>query len=110
LPGTSCSRARRPGAKPGNGRCGWESYDLNTLVQKNAPLYLLETGDINDRGEITGVACVVEAGVCGSVRAGLGDHAGRRAHSELAHEVGTLPCALALARIAPEPVPGWRNW
>jgi len=42
-------------------------YDLNTLVQPNAPLYLVATGDINDRGEITGVGCVVVAGACGSV-------------------------------------------
>jgi len=41
-------------------------YDLNTLVQPNAPLYLLETGDINNRGEITGLACVVVDGVCGN--------------------------------------------
>ena len=40
-------------------------YDLNALVQPNAPLYLLETGDINDRGEITGLACVLVGGVCG---------------------------------------------
>jgi probable HAF family extracellular repeat protein len=40
-------------------------YDLNTLVQPNAPLYLLETGDINDRGEITGLACVLVGGACG---------------------------------------------
>ena len=47
----------------------WEHgriYDLNTLVQPNAPLYLLETGDINDRGEITGLACVVVDGACGN--------------------------------------------
>ena len=42
-------------------------YDLNALVQPNAPLYLLATGDINDRGAITGVGCVVVAGACGSV-------------------------------------------
>lgn len=41
-------------------------YDLNTLVQPDAPLYLLETGDINDRGEITGLACVVVDGACGN--------------------------------------------
>jgi probable HAF family extracellular repeat protein len=41
-------------------------YDLNTLVQPNAPLYLLETGDINDRGEITGLGCVVVDGACGN--------------------------------------------
>jgi probable HAF family extracellular repeat protein len=40
-------------------------YDLNTLVQPNAPLYLIATGDINDHGEITGVGCVVVAGACG---------------------------------------------
>jgi probable HAF family extracellular repeat protein len=47
----------------------WEHgqiYDLNTLVQKNAPLYLLDTGDINDRGEITGLGCVLVDGACGS--------------------------------------------
>ena len=42
-------------------------YDLNTLVQTNAPLYLLATGDINDNGEITGMGCVVVDGACGSV-------------------------------------------
>jgi len=42
-------------------------YDLNTLVQPNAPLYLVATGDINDQGEITGVGCVMVAGACGSV-------------------------------------------
>jgi len=41
-------------------------YDLNALVQPNAPLYLLETGDINDRGEITGLDCVVVGGACGN--------------------------------------------
>jgi probable HAF family extracellular repeat protein len=43
-------------------------YDLNTLVQPNAPLYLLASGDINDRGEITGVGCVVVNGECGPVQ------------------------------------------
>jgi probable HAF family extracellular repeat protein len=42
-------------------------YDLNTLVQPNAPLYLLASGDINDQGEITGLACVVVGGACGTV-------------------------------------------
>jgi probable HAF family extracellular repeat protein len=42
-------------------------YDLNTLVQPNAPLYLLGTGDIDDRGEITGYACVVVNGACGNL-------------------------------------------
>jgi probable HAF family extracellular repeat protein len=48
----------------------WEQgtlYDLNTLVQANAPLYLLASGDINDRGEITGLGCVVVSGACGPV-------------------------------------------
>jgi len=42
-------------------------YDLNTLVQPNAPLYLLASGDINDRGEITGLACVLASGTCSRV-------------------------------------------
>lgn len=37
-------------------------YDLNSLVPPNSPLYLVGTGDINDRGEITGQACVVASG------------------------------------------------
>jgi probable HAF family extracellular repeat protein len=41
-------------------------YDLNALVQTNAPIYLLASGDINDRGEITGLACVLVDGSCGS--------------------------------------------
>jgi probable HAF family extracellular repeat protein len=36
-----------------------QMYDLNDLVQPNAPLYLISTGDINDRGEITGQGCVL---------------------------------------------------
>ncbi|HEV8017759.1 MAG TPA: hypothetical protein VGP32_04275 [Steroidobacteraceae bacterium] len=44
---------------------GGTLYDLNTLVQPNAPLYLLASGDINDRGEITGLGCVVVSGACG---------------------------------------------
>jgi probable HAF family extracellular repeat protein len=39
-------------------------YDLNTLVQPNAPLYLIASGDINDRGEITGQGCVVAVPNC----------------------------------------------
>jgi probable HAF family extracellular repeat protein len=42
-------------------------YDLNTLVQPDSPLYLLASGDINDRGVITGLACVVAGGACSSV-------------------------------------------
>jgi len=42
-------------------------YDLNALVQPNAPLYLLASGDINDRGEITGQGCVLVDGQCGPV-------------------------------------------
>jgi len=42
-------------------------YDLNSLLQPNSPLYLLASGDINDRGEITGLACVVEGGACSGV-------------------------------------------
>jgi probable HAF family extracellular repeat protein len=36
-------------------------FDLNKIVQPNAPLYLISTGDINDRGEITGQGCVMPA-------------------------------------------------
>lgn len=45
----------------------WENgriWDLNTLVQPNAPLYLIGTGDINDHGEITGYGCVVAEPNC----------------------------------------------
>ena len=42
-------------------------YDLNTLLQANAPLYALASGDINDRGDITGVACVLVTGACSNV-------------------------------------------
>ncbi len=42
-------------------------YDLNSLLQPDAPLQALETGDINDRGEITGLACVLVDGACGPV-------------------------------------------
>ncbi len=42
-------------------------YDLNELVQDDPPLYLLGTGDINDRGAITGLGCVMIAGACGAV-------------------------------------------
>ncbi len=47
----------------------WEQgtlYDLNALVQPDAPLYLLASGDINDRGEITGLGCLVVSGACGA--------------------------------------------
>jgi probable HAF family extracellular repeat protein len=40
--------------------------DLNELIPKDSPLYLVSTGDINDRGEITGQACVVANGTCTS--------------------------------------------
>jgi probable HAF family extracellular repeat protein len=40
--------------------------DLNTLITSDSRLYLISTGDINDRGEITGQACVVSDGVCTS--------------------------------------------
>lgn len=67
----------------------WQSgrmYDLNDLVQEDAPLYLLATGDINDRGAITGLGCVMVAGACGPVhtfiairaQSGAGAHAGGR--------------------------------
>lgn len=40
--------------------------DLNTLIPSDSPLFLISTGDINDRGEITGQACVVSNGACTS--------------------------------------------
>jgi probable HAF family extracellular repeat protein len=42
-------------------------YDLNALAQADAPLYLISSGDINDRGEITGLGCVLVDGACGPV-------------------------------------------
>ncbi len=38
--------------------------DLNNLIPVNSPLMLLEGGGINDRGEITGQACVIADGSC----------------------------------------------
>ena len=38
--------------------------DLNTLVSSGSGLSLISTGDINDKGEITGQACVVSNGIC----------------------------------------------
>jgi probable HAF family extracellular repeat protein len=38
--------------------------DLNSLIPNNSPLMLLEGGGINDRGEITGQACVIADGNC----------------------------------------------
>ena len=40
-------------------------YNLNALLQPNAPIFALGTGDINDRGEITGFGCVLVDGACG---------------------------------------------
>lgn len=45
----------------------WEDgimTDLNSLVLPGSSLSLISTGDINDRGEITGQACVLADGVC----------------------------------------------
>jgi len=47
----------------------WENgamTDLNTLIPSNSSLYLTFGGGINDRGEITGTACVLSNGVCTS--------------------------------------------
>lgn len=38
--------------------------DLNSLIPSDSPLLLLEGGGINDRGEITGQACVIADGGC----------------------------------------------
>ncbi len=40
--------------------------DLNKLIPSDSPLSLISTGDINDKGEITGQACVVSNGACTS--------------------------------------------
>ncbi len=40
--------------------------DLNALIPSDSHLALISTGDINDRGEITGQACVVSNGACTS--------------------------------------------
>ncbi len=40
--------------------------DLNSLIPADSPLLLISTGDINDRGEITGQACVISNGACSS--------------------------------------------
>lgn len=40
--------------------------DLNTLIPSDSPLELISTGDIDDRGEITGQACVLSDGACTS--------------------------------------------
>jgi probable HAF family extracellular repeat protein len=40
--------------------------DLNILIPPNSPLYLTFGSGINDRGEITGSACVLSNGVCTS--------------------------------------------
>lgn len=47
----------------------WENgvmTDLNTLIPPNSPLYLTFGSGINDRGEITGSACVLSNGGCTS--------------------------------------------
>jgi hypothetical protein len=41
-------------------------YNLNSLLQPNAPIFALVSGDINDRGEITGLGCLLVDGACGS--------------------------------------------
>lgn len=38
--------------------------DLNSLIPSDSPLLLVEGGGINDRGEITGQACVIADGNC----------------------------------------------
>lgn len=38
--------------------------DLNKLIPSNSPLMLLEGGGINNRGQITGQACVIADGSC----------------------------------------------
>jgi len=42
------------------------AYDLNRLLPADSPLLILASGDINNYGEITGFACVVNGNACGN--------------------------------------------
>lgn len=67
----------------------WENgriWDLNTLLQANAPLYLIGTGDINDHGEITGYACVVADPNCTVVHTFVAIRAPRASDAAAARE------------------------
>ena len=44
-----------------------KSYDLNSFLPKGSVLYLVYAEGINDRGEITGGACVAVDGVCAAL-------------------------------------------
>ena len=39
-------------------------WDLNSLIAHDSPLFLIGANGINDRGEITGEACIVVDGGC----------------------------------------------
>ena len=88
--------------------------DLNTLIPSNSSLALISTGDINDKGEITGQACVVSKGACTSdLPAFLAiptddcDEADSDAAPALSVPEsvrGQLMHRLAFGRFAPEPV------
>jgi len=43
-----------------------QPHDLNGLIPPNSGLALLYANDINDRGEVTGGACVLVKGACGA--------------------------------------------
>jgi probable HAF family extracellular repeat protein len=47
-------------------RVNGTSYDLNSFIPPGSPIYLVYAEGINDRGEITGQACVLVDGVCPS--------------------------------------------
>jgi uncharacterized membrane protein len=50
-------------------RLGGKSFDLNKLLPHDSPIYLVYAEGINDRGEITGGACVLVNGACPSAGA-----------------------------------------
>lgn len=91
--------------------------DLNTLIPPDSPLSLISTGDINDRGEITGQACVLSNGSCTSELPaffGAPDcdwDASRAAFNQVPGAVvpedlrRRLVRRLAFGRFAPQPVP-----
>lgn len=48
-----------------------ETADMNDLIAGGDPLYLVYATDVNDAGEVVGVACVVSGGSCTSSAVGF---------------------------------------
>jgi probable HAF family extracellular repeat protein len=94
--------------------------DLNTLVApgSGSSLYLIASGDINDRGEITGQACVLVDGACSATTHTFlaipvrGDWASGKSTSDTAAKI-RVPEAVRrqilgryrFGHVGPEPVP-----